>query len=212
MKTVFVLAALVLLAASAGPGDAAIASTFERNVDFLVQWLGPEDLGQIVTLPDGRDATLGEAVHIIAGRAGALDLSDTSTSTVGLPLDATPEIEGDVWILERGNGPCAANVVVAQPIEVPAWPYLWVHGGFVGDIATSHGSTTTIVSWTTGERASAEHTLGYSAEGSIDDYCVVMKGGHFSFPLVSGVSRINTEPTRPTDVLPAFVCDESGSG
>lgn len=192
MKAVFAIGIVALLAGLT-PAGAVGEDIRARNVVFLRDWVDM-DLDTPVVLPDGRAGTLREAIDEVARRAGDVELGSPHLSTPKaptIPWSATPQLEGDLWILERGTGLCDARVVAPQPVDVPAWPYAALHGGYLGTLSTTHGWSTTIISWTTGEAIVEADTLGFTATGSIDDYCVSFEGGHFSFPFVSGVAQVN---------------------
>lgn len=182
----FATIALVSVLGSAGATLVDADDTFARNVEFLLRWLDRAPETPVEDL-HGATMSLREALDVAAVRAGDVDLS----LFVRPQRAAAPDATGDVWILERGEGPCTHIHLADQPVEVPAWPIVWLHDGYVGEVRTRHGWSTSVVSWTTGEHVMREHTGGFTAVGSIDPYCVAFEDGHFAFPFVTGIGQIN---------------------
>lgn len=176
-----------LLVASAAPALAEPADVRASNVEFLLEFIGIDpDAGAVLT--DGRELTIREAIGLAADRVRETNLAQ---SVAASPARELPDAAGDVWVLERGAGPCTTSTIASQPLSVPLHPRVALHRGYLGEMSTGRGDSTTIFSWTTGRSITNEDTYGFRAVGSIDAFCVMSGGKHFALPFVDGVVFMN---------------------
>jgi hypothetical protein len=190
MHKIYVALVIAAMAAIATPVNAASEDTHAKNVAFLTELVGNYDTAIPVEFADGTVMTLGEAISLAADRAAGVDLGALANSAVagaGLP------VVGDVWVLEVGNGDCAANVAAPQPLSAGPHPQAFLYAGGVGDLTSSHGYYTLLMDWTTKFMVGGSYanTAGFTATGSQDFWCFGFFGTHVAFPFLDGVASLN---------------------
>lgn len=187
MQKLYVGLVVVALAAIAAPVNAA-QSTYDRNLAYLMDIVGEQDLTQTVTFSDGREMTLENALAATALRAGDVDLQN-----IAIGAAPPPGVHGgDIWVFEYGSGSCSATVLApGSPAFVPIDTQLWIYAGAIGELSTSNGYFTQIIGWTTKSYELGFGTAGFTATGNQDFFCFGFSGIHIAFPFIDGTASMN---------------------
>lgn len=170
------------------PALATAEEVHARNVAFLWSLLDGEDPLGAASMPDGRVVTLAQAVDEAASRAGPVDLAAIASGSVSPFFEYAA---GDVWVIEYGDGPCASTRLVEEPYWIYVGGQFWMYSGWIGSIGTTHGDITVVLGWSSKTAAVEHDTLGFTASGLTEMWCVGLDGGHFAFPFLDGEAHLN---------------------
>lgn len=181
--------ALMLMAV---PASATDMNVREKNIDFLVDYTGLEEIpdGEAMVHQNGEatELSIETAFELAAERAGSADLAQILSAAE--PGDAVGV--GDVWILEFGVGDCPEVTTHSEEAVVPPGAYdaqFAVYDGPVGN-STSSGAGS-IIDWTTKDAAAGTYTDGVSYAGQSDFFCIAFFGIYLLFPFLDGVAASN---------------------